>query len=77
MPVTSIMSTTGHQELLSAKLIDLLNRIDSSPVTIKQKIRLYRDGVYALLTWGFRVLELPISWIQRELESKSTRFLKK
>lgn len=77
MPVTSIMSTTGHQEVLSAKLLDLPNCVDSSPVTTKQKIRLYRDGVCPRLTWGFRVLELPISWIQHELESKATRFLKK
>ena len=77
MPVTSIMSTTGHQESLSAKLLDLLNRVDSSSITTKQKIRLYKDGVCPSLTWGFRVLELPISWVECELESKATRFMKK
>ena len=71
MPVTSIMSTPGHQESLSAKLLDLLNRVDSSPITIKQKIRLYKDCVCPHLSWGFRALELPISWVQRELESKA------
>ena len=76
MPVTSIMSAIGHQELFSAKLLHLLNRVDSSPVTTKQ-IRLYRAGVCPHLTGGFRVLELPISWIQHELESKATRLLKK
>ena len=76
MPVTSIMPTTGHQEFLSAKLLDLLNRVDSSPITTKQKIRLYKDWVCPRLSWGFRVLELPISWVQRELESKAARSLK-
>ena len=77
MPVTSIMSTTGHQESLSPKLLDLLNRVDSSPITTKQKIRLYKDCVCPHLSWGFRALELPISWVQRELESKAAKSLKK
>ena len=38
---------------------------------------LYKDGICPRLTWGFRVLELPISWIERDLESKATKFLKK
>ena len=50
VPITSIMSTTGHQELFYIKLLGLLNRVNSSPVTTKQKIRLYRDGVCPRLT---------------------------
>jgi hypothetical protein len=59
------------------KLTDLLLRVDSSPITVKQKIRLYKDGICPRLNWDFRVLELPISWIERELESKATKCLKK
>ena len=60
------------REFLSNKLQRLLERVDSSHVTTKQKVKLYKDGIF--LAWGFRVLELPISWV---LESKANRFLKK
>ena len=76
MPV-NLMSITNHQETLCANLLDLLNCVDSSPITVKQKIRLYRYGICPRLTWSFRVLELPISWIKLVLESKATLFLKK
>jgi hypothetical protein len=77
MPVSKLLSATSHQESLSMKLTDLLLRVDSSPITVKQKIRLYKDGICPRLNWDFRVLELPISWIERELESKATKCLKK
>lgn len=48
-----------------------------SLITVKQKIKLYKDDICPCLTWGFRVLELPISWIECQLESKATKFLKK
>ena len=77
MPVTKLMLTTSHCESLSGKLQTLLERVDNSPITTKQKVRLYRDGIYPRLAWGFRVLELPITWIERELKSKANKFLKK
>ena len=77
MPVTKLMLTAGHRESISKDLVDLLERVDTSPVTTKQKVKLYKDGICPRLAWGFRVLELPISWIERELESKATKFLKK
>ena len=77
MPVTKLMSTAGHQESLAAKVVNLLERVDASPITTKQKIKLYKNGICPRLAWSFRVLELPISWIERELESKATKFLKK
>ena len=77
MPVKKLMSTTFHQEFLSTKLLDLLTRVDSSPVTTKQKLRLFRDGICPHLTWDFRVLELSISFVERQLLPKATKFLKK
>ena len=77
MPVTKLMSTAGNQESLAAKVVNLLERVDASPITTKQKITLYKNGICPRLAWSFRVLELPITWIERELESKATKFLKK
>ena len=77
LPVTKLMLTTSHRESLSGKLQTLLERVDNSPITTKQKARLYRDGICPCLAWGFRVLELPITWIEREFESKANNFLKR
>ena len=71
------MSTTSFRDSISAKLQHLLEKVDSAPVTTKQKVKLYKDGICPHLAWGFRVLELPISWIERELESKANKYLKK
>ena len=54
-----------------------LETVVNSPITTKQNVRLYRDGIWPRLAWGFRVLELPITWIECELESKANKFLKK
>ena len=77
MPVTKLMLTASHRESLLQKLQNLLEKVDSSPVTTKQKLKLYKDAICPRLSWGFRVLELPISWIERELESKANKYLKK
>ena len=76
-PVSKLMSVTSHQVSLRTKVTDLLQQTDSSPITVKQNIRLYKDGIRPCLTWDFRVLDLLISWIERELESKATGYLKK
>ena len=77
MPVTKLMSTISHRESIATRLESLLDQVDASPVTMKQKLKLYKEGICPRLAWGSRVLELPDSWIKRELEAKTTKYLKK
>jgi hypothetical protein len=75
------MSITNHQETLCANLLDLLNRVDSSPIILKQNIQLYiyRYMVFALVKHGVSESwnSIPISSVKCVLESKDTLFLNK
>ena len=77
IPVIKLMSTTGHRESITTKLVKLLEIVYASPVTAKQKMKFYKDEICPRFAWGFRVLELPIRWNERELEFRTTKFLKK
>ena len=68
---------TSHRDFIAKRLTNLLEQVYISPVTIKQKLNLYKKRICPRLAWGFRVLELPDSWIKRELEAKTTKFLEK
>ena len=64
----------GH---LQSKLLSLLERVDSAPVTRHQKLLLYEAGICPRLLWDLRVSDLPIVWVTKCLEATTTRFLKK
>ena len=36
------MSTAGHRESLAAKVVNLLERVDTSPITTKQRLNCIR-----------------------------------
>ena len=62
---------------LSAKLERLLSRVDATLVTGQQKLRLFRDAVCPRLTWDLSIADLPISWVEKNLDVMVTRFLKR
>ena len=62
---------------LQVSLETMLKAIDSSPVTSHQKLRLYRQGVCPRLTWSLQIEEFPISFFEKVLQPRVTRFLKK
>ena len=59
------------------KLSHLLDRIDKTLVTRKQKLLLYKAGLCPRLNWDLSILEMPISWVNNVLEDKASRYLKK
>ena len=66
-----------HCQDLLQKLTHLLNRIDKTLVTRKQKFLLYKAGLCPRLNWDLSILEIPISWVNNVLEAKASRYLKK
>ena len=76
-PIRVPQSTQEHREYLVNKLSLLLDRINETPVTRKQKLLLYKAGLCSCLNWDLSILELPISWVSSTLEAKATQFLKK
>ena len=76
-PVQVPLDTSQHRAQLAEKLDNLLQRVDSTPVTRKQKLLLFRAGVCPRLTWDLAILHLPITWVTRTLEATATRYVKK
>ena len=76
-PVQVPMDSLLHRERLVGKLRNLLLKVDSSMVTRKQKLLLYHAGICPRLTWDLAILDLPITWVTRTLESLATRYIKK
>ena len=62
---------------LQRKLLSLLERVDSSPVSRNQKLLLYKAGICPRLLWDMGISELPMSWVAKCLEATTTRYLKK
>ena len=58
------------------KVEALLSRVDASPVTRKQKLRLYRLGVCPRVTWDLTISDFPLSWIEKHLDPLVTKHLK-
>ena len=63
--------------LLDGKLLALLEKVDSAPVTRNQKLLLYKAGICPRVLWDMGISDLPTSWITKHLEATATRYLKK
>ena len=62
---------------LKMKLSNLLQAVDRSLVTRHQKLKLFKLGICPRLNWLIMIYEYPLSWIEKELDSMTTRHLKK
>lgn len=77
VPITIPLTNRQQKEHLIEKLGQLLERVDRTPVTRRQKLLLYKAGICPRVSWDLAILNLPTSWISSTLESKATYHLKK
>ena len=59
---------------IQQKLLDLLSRVDNTPVTRKQKIHPYKLGICAF-AWSNHS-DLPLLWLEKTLGPLITKYLK-
>ena len=59
-----------------ARLQKMLTAIDRAPLTRRQKILMYSAGVCPRLTWPLLTQEFSITWVEKELDSLATRYIK-
>ena len=55
----------------------MLGLIDEAPLTHQQKLRLFKQGVCLRLSWSLLGEDLPITWLERELQPLATKALKR
>ena len=60
-----------------ARLQDMLTAVEKTPLTRRQKLLMYSAGICPRLTWPLLTQELPITWVERELDSLATRYIKR
>ena len=65
------------KDIIITELERMFQRIDLCPLTMKQKLHLYRFGVCPRLSWLLTTEELPISWVEKNADALATHFLKK
>ena len=56
--------------------MNLLARLNATPVTMKQKIHLYRLGICPRITWNLTIFDFPLSWLEKTLDLIATKHLK-
>ena len=72
-----VLTNIHHaREHLRNKLATLLDRINRTPVTRKQKMLLYKLGICPRITWDLTINSFPLSWIESYLDPLATRHLK-
>ena len=62
---------------LQTNLLRMLEAIDSTSVSCRQKLLLYKAGVCPRLTWPLLVHEYPITWVERHIDALTTQYLKR
>ena len=76
-PISIPVNRKQLKENLQEKVKLLMERVDDTAVSRKQKLLLYKAAVCPRLCWDLAIADLPISWISTVLEAMVTRFLKK
>ena len=76
-PIQVPSYTNQHRHQLQHKLQSLLEKVDSSFISRKQKLLLYKVGVCPRLNWDLAIMDLPITWLTSSLEAITTRYLKR
>ena len=62
---------------LKSLLQSMLEIIDGTALTRKQKVKIYSLGISPRLNWLLTINEFPLFWIKRQLDVTSTRYLKR
>ena len=61
------------KKALATHLQWMLERIDACPVTRHQKLHLYKAGICPRLSWLLTIEDLPILWVEKQIEVVATK----
>ena len=69
--------TNSARLQIISKLEKMLTTVDRTPLTKRQKLMMRTAGVCPLLIWPLLTQEFPLSWVEAELDSLATRYIKR
>ena len=76
-PVHFYKSNHSARDSIRQHLQQMLDAIDNTPLTRQQNLCLFRFRVCPRMSWPLLIEDLPISWLERELQPLATTALKK
>ena len=77
LPVSDSLDNTEYRLSITQKLNHLMTSLDLTHLRRKQKLKVYSIGVCSRLTWLLMIITLPITWVERNLDTIATPLLKK
>ena len=77
MKIQGQKASSNPSESILASLQKMLEAVDTTPLTRRQKLLLYKAGVCPQLTWPHLIQEFPISWVEQQVDTMTTRYLKR
>ena len=77
LPLDLSLSNDKIQDMITTKLDDLCQKVDEVSLPATLKLKLYRLGICPRLNWLLSLADLPLTWIERQAESITTKFLKR
>ena len=78
MKIQAQKASSNPREPILASLQKMLEAVDTTPLTRRQKLLLYKAGVCPRLTWPLLIQEFPISWVEQQVDdTMTTRYLKR
>jgi hypothetical protein len=77
MEVQVPKNSSAAREAVLSRLQEMLQAIDESLLTRKQKLLLYSGGVCPRLSWPLLIQEFPTTWMERQVDSLVTGYLKR
>ena len=76
-PVAIHSTSAETREHLITKLSTMLQKVDDTAITRQQKLKIFKVSICPRLTWDLSISDLPVSWLQNNLQPIATRYLKK
>ena len=70
-------TTASSKDTILSKLNSVMKAVDRTPTTRWQKLLLFSGAVCPRLTWPLLIQEFSTTWVEKQLDSITTRYLKR
>ena len=70
-------TTASSKDTILSKLISMMKAVDRTLTTRRQKLLLFSGAVCPRLTWPLLIQEFSTTWVEKQLDSITTRYLKR
>ena len=76
LPITTRFDSEEIKSSLVSKLDTYLTQAHKVALTQQQKRRIYKEALIPHLNWLLTIADLPLTWVQRTIESQAGKYLK-